>query len=114
MRVASAKLEAANSIMQAQVEMAQKEFDSAQGTANAFLRYCGNELEVTFDDGLWGFDEQLMCFVRKEASLQDMAGGEPDSEGTPPVSGQPLQGGPATASSQQPMNGVVEHAANTA
>jgi hypothetical protein len=65
MRVAAAKLDSANSIMQAQVESAQKEFDLAQGTANAFLRYCGNELEVTFDDGMWGFDEQLMCFVRK-------------------------------------------------
>jgi hypothetical protein len=65
MRVAAAKKEAAESIMAMQVEMAQKEFDSAQDAANAFLRYCGLEHQVTFDDGQWGFDEQLMCFVRK-------------------------------------------------
>jgi len=64
MRVARAKLDAAKSIMEAQIAAAQKEFDGASQSANAFLRYCGNEHHITFDDGQWGFDEQLMCFVR--------------------------------------------------
>jgi hypothetical protein len=64
MRVANAKLDASKSIMEAQIESAQKEFDAAQMNANAFLRYCGLEHKITFDDGQWRFDEQLMCFVR--------------------------------------------------
>lgn len=64
MRVASARLEASKSIMEAQIEAAQKEFDLAQTNANAFLRYCGLEHKITFDDGMWRFDENLMCFVR--------------------------------------------------
>jgi hypothetical protein len=64
MRVSSARLEASKTIMEAQIESAQKEFDAAQMNANAFLRYCGLEHKITFDDGQWRFDEQLMCFVR--------------------------------------------------
>lgn len=64
LRVASARLDAAKSIMETQIEMAQKEFDAAQNSANAFLRYCGDEHKITFDDGQWGFDENLMCFIR--------------------------------------------------
>jgi hypothetical protein len=101
MRVAAAKLDAANSIMQAQVESAQKEFDGAQDAANAFLRYCGNEHQVTFDDGLWGFDEQLMCFVRRV--LEQPPPSVP--VGTSVVAEQ------AEASEAVPMNGV-EHAAH--
>jgi len=64
MRVASARLDASKSIMEAQIEAAQKEYEGAQQSANAFLRYCGLEHKITFDDGQWRFDEQLMCFVR--------------------------------------------------
>jgi hypothetical protein len=98
MNTASAKRDAANGILQAQVEIAQRELETAEANANAFLRYCGNELNVTFDDGKWRFDQSLMCFVRTE---QD----------------------PSRASVQQPrqveesepepsQNGVVEHAKN--
>jgi len=84
MRVANAKLDASKSILEAQIESAQKEFDAAQMNANTFLRYCGLEHKITFDDGQWRFDEQLMCFVRNfpsEASpAPEIVGPEPVKE----------------------------------
>jgi hypothetical protein len=82
MRVASAKLEASKDIMKAQIDAAQKEFDGAQMNANAFLRYCGLEHKITFDDGQWRFDEQLMCFVRNlpQEPNYDLPDLEPERE----------------------------------
>jgi hypothetical protein len=86
MRVSKAKLEAAKSIMDAQIAAAQKEYDGASQNANAFLRYCGNEHRITFDDGKWGFDENLMCFVRNlpsedvDDAVEVMVGPPPGEE----------------------------------